>query len=129
MPAECGSVGAVCTALLTESQRRLWSIETSTGETDIRLPVFAYPAWSLVIDDQPAAPAVDPATGLIRVRLSSGRHAVGLYWSGAPYEKLGAVLGLASTGVLILLAVPQALRSRELAFDEELLPNIADGNG
>jgi uncharacterized membrane protein len=98
---ECDLLGATCREI---HQRRTpsWEVEASHPISP-RLPLFAFPTWSLRVDNQPVVSTADPATGLITVELSTGHHIVSAIWHRLRVEYIGMMLTVAS--VLALLAV------------------------
>jgi hypothetical protein len=58
------------------------------------LPLFAFPTWSLRVDDQAVVSTADPATGLIALELSSGHHVVKAIWHRLRVEYIGTMLTL-----------------------------------
>jgi hypothetical protein len=81
----------------------------------LRLPMVAFPAWGLVVDGAPQALRADPDTGLVRVDLTPGRHAVGLRWVGLPAERTGwliTLVALVALAVLLFLHRAAARRGR-----------------
>jgi hypothetical protein len=100
--AECERVQAACRTLYTTSNRQGWHID-ATAAHEIRLPVFAFPAWAANIDGLPAAIKTDPATGLATVALPSGGHDVTIVWQRLASEKIGLWLTLGAALLLGLM--------------------------
>jgi hypothetical protein len=110
---ECAQKHAQCQEAGSAARTRRWRIDASQTTT-LRLPVFAFPAWSLARDGEPLAPTIDQATGLIAVELPAGRHEVSLTWAGLPSERTGLLLSGVSLGLLVaLMAVDRIARTDE----------------
>ena len=72
LEAECASKHAQCREAGSTGRTRRWQIDTPQT-TLLRLPVFAFPAWSLAQNGEPLASTIDQATGLIAIELPAGR--------------------------------------------------------
>jgi hypothetical protein len=105
---ECASKHAQCHEAGSARRTRRWRIDASQTTT-LRLPVFAFPAWSLARDGAPLASAIDPATGLIAVELPAGRNEVSLTWAGLSSERTGLLFSVVSLGLLAALMVVERI--------------------
>jgi len=86
-----------------------FSVVIDTPRTvSVRLPVFAFPAWRVIIDGLAQASTADIDTGLVLVELPPGRHRVAMSWSRLPAEIIGLWI---STGALIVLLGALAMLS------------------
>jgi hypothetical protein len=108
---ECKRMAIVC----TEEPVRHTHAFTTTIDTPhpvtLRLPIFAYPAWGVYVDDvaQPLVP--DPDTGLVAVAVPAGHHVARLTWIGLPIEKRGTAV---TFGALAFLAAILGLQWRKV---------------
>jgi uncharacterized membrane protein len=100
LPHECETVGVVCRETGVP-RAPAWEI-VAPQAVRLRLPLFAFPTWSLTIDGAATPVTTDPATGLTAVELSPGRHVVAAIWQRLPAEYVGMAL---SVGALALLFV------------------------
>ena len=108
LAAECAANGLACRTIETSSMVQSWEV-SATQPSHLRLPLFAFPAWRVTVDDMAASTAVDRATGLIAVDLPAGTHRVMAQWTRLAAEHTGlAVSGL----VAVALAFVSARRSR-----------------
>lgn len=112
LEAECASRHMLCREYEPVGRTRRWRIDTP-GPTTLRLPVFAFPAWSLAWDGGALTSTIDKATGLIMVELPAGRHEVSLTWTGLPVERTGLRLGGASLVLLVALMVLERKSRRQ----------------
>lgn len=102
---ECRRLAIRCDGLVKRTHALSVTVDT-THAVGMRLPVFAFPAWSLTVDGQPQALIADPDTGLPVVQLPPGRHLVALRWTGTPADATGRAISLAALAVLLgLLAI------------------------
>jgi hypothetical protein len=101
---ECEQRGIRCKQILEKTHERRWQVETDT-QARLRLPVFAFPAWSVRIDGQPAAIATAAATGLIEVSIPPGRHEVALRWTGLPEERIGGLGSIAFAAIALCVRI------------------------
>lgn len=91
----CRGTGLMCEATLGESHHRIWHI-TSDSRAEVLLPLFAFPAWQVSLDDVLVSARVDLPTGLIAVEIPPGRHSVSVRWSLLWQERVGLALSAAS---------------------------------
>jgi hypothetical protein len=112
---ECARLGLTCTVLQNRPQSRRWRITVSNKATspviEVRLPAFAFPTWSVVINDVEQKRAVDPATGAIVARLTARDNLVELRWTPLMEERLGW-LATAIAAILLIALTSPLLRSR-----------------
>jgi hypothetical protein len=99
---ECRRLGLRCEAPAQDTHALSVVVESPRAAA-MRLPLFAFPAWSLSVDGQPQALAADPDTGLAVARLAPGRHLVALRWTGLAAEAAGQRISLASLALLLVL--------------------------
>jgi hypothetical protein len=97
---ECSSKGIECRVLESKAHHRVWQLLLSQ-KTMVRLPVFAFPAWSVYVDGRPTATVIDAETGLISASIDPGEHTIALVWAGLPQERWGAWM---SIGTALLLS-------------------------
>ena len=109
--AECKGLDATCTEMTTGTHRRTWNIELDR-DADIRLPVFAFPAWELRIDGVSHSQPPDAVTGLIAIHLGPGKHQVKILWSSLFEERMGILLSALSIVILAVLAYWQRREKR-----------------
>lgn len=105
---DCESKHAVCETLLAATHDRKWRIALSSSAT-IVLPLFAFPAWNVTVNQEPAVYSVDPRTGLLAVTLQPGEHEVAVTWAALPQESVGAWV---TALTLLLLAAAHLIRRR-----------------
>ena len=117
LKAECASKNARCSEDKSVGRTRRWSIDAERSTT-LRLPVFAFPAWSLTRDGNPVPSGIDKATGLIAVDVPVGRHELSLTWEGLPSERVGVVLSAVSLALLVVLLIVERLKGKSSAHLE-----------
>lgn len=99
--AECQRLKIDCSEVVHTSHG--WSgMVTAAQPVVARVPLFFYPAWSVWINEAKAPAQVDRDTGLIRVELPAGQHALRVSWDGLPAERAGWWMSLLGS---VLLAV------------------------
>lgn len=96
---ECLRLGIRCNVVSAPGQA-LSVVVNADRDANVRLPVFAFPAWRVNVDGIGQAYAADTDTGLMLAKLPSGQHTVTLTWSRLPSEIAGLWI---STGVLCIL--------------------------
>jgi hypothetical protein len=99
----CRDAGARCRPVVAEPQRREWRV-SSPSPWRARLPVFAFPAWRLWLDDEETDWDIDAETGVITARLPAGTTTIGLRWVGLPEERTGRWLSIGGCLIWIALA-------------------------
>jgi hypothetical protein len=82
-----------CKPAVSRSQQRQWQV-CAANTSELSIPVFAYPAWSVFIDNGPARWRPDRMTGLINVRVKTGCQMVELKWTSLAQEKIGFMVSL-----------------------------------
>jgi len=75
LPGECKRLGVQCESM-TQRTHGLSVIVDAPALVTLRLPLYAYPAWCVLVDGHEQHLRADPDTGLISVDLMPGRHAV-----------------------------------------------------
>ncbi|TMK77502.1 MAG: hypothetical protein E6G47_11035 [Actinobacteria bacterium] len=103
LDSECAARRAKCHETAVSGRTRRWRMDAREATT-IRLPVFAFPAWTVGLDGRALTSTIDQSTGLIAIELPAGRHEVSLTWAGLPSERTGLVLSGVSLGLLMGLA-------------------------
>jgi hypothetical protein len=107
-PAECARVGVVCTPGGRTSNGMAWTIE-APQPTQLRLPLFAFPAWQIERNGTPIATARDPGTGVITVILPSGKSQIAARWSRLPEQKTGLLVTILTLLVLLGLLLRRSI--------------------
>jgi hypothetical protein len=97
---ECSRLGVHCESLLRESHSSSIRI-TSPYDVTVRLPIFAFPGWLLVVDGRQEPIFADPEAGLISVKISPGTHEVRTSWVGIPAERVGKLISIAALALVI----------------------------
>jgi hypothetical protein len=121
---ECKRLGIQCDTPVQRTHALSVAIDTPRALA-VRLPVFAFPAWSLTVDGQPQALVPDPDTGLPLAQLAPGRHLVALRWTGTPADKTGRVVSLAALAVLLALLAAGWLRRGERLVEDAAAEDAA----
>lgn len=85
---ECQRMAIVCSELRHRTHELSVMVATHKA-VQIRLPMFAFPAWQASVDGKAQPYAVDKGTGLFQVNLPRGRHLVALRWVPLPAENTG----------------------------------------
>lgn len=97
---ECRRLGVHCEVLLRQSHSSAMWI-TSPHDATVRLPIFAFPGWLLLVDGLRQQIAADPETGLISVKISAGRHEVRTSWEGTLAERVGNRISIGGLALVI----------------------------
>jgi uncharacterized membrane protein len=111
LSAECAAKGVAFTRGADQIHSRSWTFTTGR-ETDLRLPLFSFPAWRVAVDNLPVETRADDKTGLLTVRLPPGRHEVSVRWVMLPQERRGLALSLCA---VIMVGAIVARRTLHLA--------------
>jgi hypothetical protein len=98
---EAAKAGIVILAEERGSGGYSWRL-SCVSQAEIRLPVFAFPAWRLSMNGVESAYQIDRRTGLIQVTLPAGTQDLRLEWQGAPLEDAGRVISAAALAVLLM---------------------------
>lgn len=115
---ECRRLAIHCDAPVKRTHALSVAIDTPRA-VDVRLPVFAFPAWSLTVDGQPQVLVADADTGLPLVRLGPGRHLVALRWTGTPADATGRAISLGALAVLLILFAVEYRRRHVQTSDSD----------
>ncbi|MBL8375700.1 hypothetical protein [Accumulibacter sp.] len=105
----CRRNGLVCEMQFAHSHHRIWRI-TSDKAREVLLPLFAFPAWQVSVDEVLVAETIDQATGLIAVQIPPGSHSVSVRWSLLWQEQAGLALSAFSLVVCAIVFVVQRRR-------------------
>jgi hypothetical protein len=112
---ECALKGVQCGEVGSVGRTHRWWID-ARGPVALRLPIFAFPAWSATLDGAIVATAIDKSTGLVLIDLPAGRHEVSLTWAGLPSERIGLLLSGVSLALLgVLMGVERVSRPNSLS--------------
>jgi hypothetical protein len=109
LPGECNRLGIRCESTIQRTHDFSVVVDTP-GPVNLRLPLYAYPAWRVQIDGQTQPLRADPDTGLISVNLIPGRHAVEVTWSGLPADSTGRRISAVALLILLGGLAVQAIR-------------------
>ena len=85
---------------------------STVAATRVLLPVFAFPAWSVSVNNQPAEHGVDAATGVISVEVPAGRSLITLQWKALWQERVGAAVSALSLLAFLGIAALRLWRNR-----------------
>ena len=92
---QCAELQLKCRLDVATAHARSWTIEVP-APTSVVLPVFAFPAWALMVDSRPVEAQTDSATGLVRVALKAGTRTVDLRWHDLWQQRVGSAISLAA---------------------------------
>lgn len=110
---ECTRLNIVC----SDTVQRTHDFSTrivASAPVSVRLPILAFPAWSVTVDGKPVALVADDAAGLMLVTLSPGEHRVSATWSALPAQVVGWwITGIAVLALLATLAARRLRRGRQ----------------
>ena len=107
LAAECAEKMLACRTVETNSHVQAWDI-SAAQPARLRLPLFDFPAWRVMVDGTSVPTSVDAATGLISLDLPAGTHRVTALWRRLAAERSGLIItGLT---VLVLAALASAPR-------------------
>lgn len=101
---ECQKAEALC---LNEKRRtHIW---TSTFESDrevkVRLPLFYFPAWELLVDGVMTAASADTDSGLLQASLLAGKHVITVRWKTMESERLGRAISISTLLAMLFFAL------------------------
>lgn len=119
---ECRRLGLDCQAAPANGSRGFAAVITAPQTASVRLPLFAYPAWQLAVDDVVQPLVADPATGVVLVQLAPGRHTVELRWIGLAADRTGQLVSFGALAVLLAMAVAGFARRRRPAAVPAAVP-------
>lgn len=107
---ECAAKAVTCSEGVRHGRTMRWSLDAAQS-TDVRLPAYCFPAWTLTVNGASSPARCDPATGLVQTILPPGKSQVVLSWRMLPTERIGIMLSLLTALALILLALRQRRKS------------------
>jgi hypothetical protein len=108
---ECQRLGIRCAPLVQKTHAQSITVDTPRAVT-LRLPLFAFPAWTVTVDGHPQTMVADPDTGTVVVQLTPGHHLVAMRWTGLPAEATGRKITWVALALLLLLTARAAVRRR-----------------
>ncbi len=103
---ECRRDRVVCQTLRRSSKEFQFLIRSDRPAT-IDLPLFAYPAWAVYLDDTRHSTAADPSNGLIRILLPPGAHHIEVRWRIAKQQWIGFGISLGALIVILFSLTPR----------------------
>jgi hypothetical protein len=109
LPGECKRLGISCESIRQRTHDFSVVVDTPAPAA-LRLPLYAFPAWSVRIDGQTQLLRADPDTGLIAINLMPGRHAVDVTWAGLPADRIGRRISAVALLILLGGLAAQAMR-------------------
>lgn len=112
---ECRKLAIQCTSVRQRSHDFDATISTDKS-VFVRLPIFAYPAWSVNIDGVDHPLEIDRPTGLVSVSLTPGTHRVSITWAPPPAEVTGVRLTWCALVVLLVLMMAKSLSGLQRRF-------------
>lgn len=118
LEAECQRLDIRCTSVKQRTHDFEATIFTEKPAS-VRLPIFAYPAWSLNINGIDSPLGIDQATGLVSVALLPGTHRVLVAWAPPPAEVIGARLSWCALIVLLVLTMARSSLGRRRCILED----------
>lgn len=104
LPGECRRLELTCSVATRDGAGFRWRIATDHA-TEVRLPLFEFPAFVAAIDGREVPHRRDDATGLVMVTLPPGAHDVYMHWRSLPAERAGLFLSIFTAIVLATLAL------------------------
>lgn len=114
---ECLRLRIACTPAQPDRTHGFAATVETPRAVSVRLPMFAYPAWQLVVDGAPQGLVADPDTGVVVARLAPGRHEVVLRWIGLGADATGRTISAVAL-VLVLLMLAAGLVKRRPQGDQ-----------
>lgn len=99
---ECARVGAVCSPGVRTAAGTVWTVDARRAN-DVRLPLFAYPAWKVERNGAPLASRRDARTGVIVVSLPAGKSEITARWSMLPEQKTGLLVTILTSFMLLVV--------------------------
>ena len=109
--AECQANNVTCGVTARTSDGLEWSTVSQQTAT-LRLPVFHFPSWTVLLDGNLIDHDIDPATGLISVHLPTGRHEIRVSWKQTKVERYSLYLSLIAAVLLLGATIVRTFRSR-----------------
>jgi len=104
LTADCALKGWQCKQTINQAHLAEFNL-VGSSPLQVRLPRFAFPAWSVKLDGQEIVPGRDADTGLMTIDLQPGQHLVQVYWSPLWQERVGLPISALSLAVLLGWAV------------------------
>lgn len=101
-PAECARVGAACSPGKRTPEGMAWTIDEPHA-MQLRLPLFAFPAWEITRNGSPIRTTRDPSTGVITLSLPAGKSEIAARWSRLPEQNTGLLVTILTMAVLLSL--------------------------
>lgn len=108
---ECADRAVRCAPGVRTGRGMAWALDAAQV-TQLRLPVFCFPAWSLRVDGHTVPPRCDAERALVEVSLPAGPARIELQWQARPIERMGLLVSLLTAALLAALSGWQWRRSR-----------------
>jgi uncharacterized membrane protein len=84
-----------------KSNRLNLTVNTTSPQTVINLPLVFFPTWQLILDGQKSSYQVDPKLGIIQVTLSPGKHDLSLTFHNTPLRSISNIISLLTLVVIL----------------------------
>jgi len=104
LAADCAALSLTCAESVSQTHHKIWSVQSTTDNQSVRLPIFWFPGWEFSVDGQVVKPAVDADTGLPKIGLGKGSATIEARWIGIPQQRMGAWLSVLALLISIGLA-------------------------
>lgn len=113
---ECRRLGISCETLHIGSSQYRFRIDANRPVT-VRLPLFAYPAWTMFVDGKEFPTVADADTGVVRVNLTTGIHVIRLRWTLLRQQWWGIWTSVIAA---IIMGASIWLGKRQSAFGDQM---------
>ena len=111
---ECLRLQIACTPAQPDRTHGFAATVETPRAVSVRLPMFAYPAWQLVVDGAPQSLVADPDTGVVAAQLAPGRHEVALRWIGLAADVTGRIVSLVALALVLLMLIAGQVKRHRL---------------
>ncbi len=90
--------------------RRVWTVKTGDGGTEVAFPLYYWPGWRATVDDSPVETRPTPGSGYLALTVPAGEHTVAM-WLGRTPVRLAAELVTSTTALgLLMLGLTRSKR-------------------
>ena len=110
---ECRTLAVECQFIREDTHDKAWQIRSDQdAPIRLRLPLFWFPGWEVVINGVLTPGRWDEQTGLLTVDVDKGTTVMEARWVGIRAERIGLGISLIALGIFLAMAASGFIRDR-----------------